>query len=370
MILVVLFGLVTALAACTPAAAPTPTPTKAPAAAPTKAAEATKPPAPVPTTAPATPTPKPVTIKIGNIQSISEAGIYIAMERGYFKEQGITIELNAFRNTAEAMAPLATEKLDILIASLSQALLAAVDRGVEMRIAAGQGVSQPNWEFGWVVLRKDLADSGKVKTPADLKGEKIAVSSLGGLGDQIAQTLLEQAGLKPTDAEIVALPFAEQTPAYNNKVLAAGYSVEPYIATGFQQGFTTKWIPTSRIFGGKLQAGIVVFGPALLKDQDAGRRWMIAYLKGVRDYLKTFTTKEGRTEVVNYLVKYSSVKDPKLYDVMEMPYIDPNGLLDKKSTDLQYKFYVDKGLYTGKKTFDDITDMSYVEYAVQKLGKQ
>ncbi|MDP2727759.1 MAG: hypothetical protein Q8P59_09470 [Dehalococcoidia bacterium] len=97
---------------------------------------------------------------------------------------------------------------------------------------------------------------------------------------------------------------------------------------------------------------------------------MIANLKGVRDYLKAFTTRDGRDEVVNILVKYSTIKDPRLYDIMEMPYLDPNGTPDKKSTDAQYKWLVEKGLYAGKKTFGDIMDLSYAEYASQKLSKQ
>lgn len=97
---------------------------------------------------------------------------------------------------------------------------------------------------------------------------------------------------------------------------------------------------------------------------------MVAYLKGTRDYLKAFTTKEGREDVVRILARYTTMNDSNLYDLVEMPYIEPNGQLDKKSADAQYKWFVDKGLYTGKKTLSDISGLSFVEYAAQKLGKQ
>jgi len=109
---------------------------------------------------------------------------------------------------------------------------------------------------------------------------------------------------------------------------------------------------------------------ACLKDQELARRWMTGYLKGVRDYLKAFEAKQGRDDVVNILVKYSTVKDPKLYDVMELPYLDPNGQMDRSSVDAQYKWFVEKGLYTGKKTLGDVIDLSHVDYAVQRLGRQ
>lgn len=369
--LTVLLGLMLASMACAPQAAPAPTPTQAPAAASTKAAEPTKPPATTPTVPVApTPTPRPATLKFGSIQSLADAGVYVAMDKGYFKELGISVELNSFQTTAEMIGPLGTGQLDGLIMAPSVPLLAAADRGVEMKIVGGSAQYRPKMETSWLVLRKDLADSGQVKTVADLKGMKVGIPSLGSMGDMMWQTAIKEAGLKPGDADIVVMPFPSQAAALGNKAIAAGYSVEPFTTRGVQEGILVKWIPVNQFFGGKGQAGMIVFGSVLSNDQDLARRWMIAYLKGARDYMRAFTTKEGRDEAVSSLVKYSTVKDPKLYDAMEMSYVDPNGELDGKSMDVQYKWFVDKGLYTGKKSFNDLVDLSHLEYALQKLGKQ
>ncbi len=364
--------LVLAISACAPAAVPTPAPTTPPAA-PPKAAETAKPSSPAPgspTPAAATPTPKPVTLKLGGVQSVSEAGTYIAVEKGYFKDQGITMEVNSFRTVAELIAPLGTGQLDVIVMTLSVPLLAAADRGVDFKIVATGSQNKQNWDNSWLILRKDLYDSGRVKTGADLKGMKVAIPSQGSLGDQVVQMLIEQGGLKPADVETVVLPFAEQAAAFGNKAISAGWAVEPFIIRGIQEGFSVKWMPTSQFFDGESQGSLVVFGSSMLKDQDLARRWMTAYLRGVRDYVKAFTTKEGRDQAVNALVKNTSIKEPKLYDEMGMPYVDPNGQLNRKSLDAQYKWFVDKGLYTGKKTLGDLIDLSYADYAVQKLGKQ
>ncbi len=60
----------------------------------------------------------------------------------------------------------------------------------------------------------------------------------------------------------------------------------------------------------------------------------------------------------------------RLLAIMEMPYVDPNGMPDMKSVQAQYEWWVAKGFYKGQKTFNDMTDLSFVEYATQKLGKQ
>jgi len=313
---------------------------------------------------------KPASLKFGSSPSASDIGVLLADEKGYFKEQGITMEMVDFRTVAEMIAPLGTGQLDAIGMPLSTAILAAADRGVELKMVADKGQSIPKWEYNWIVLRKDLADSGRVKSPADLKGMKIAVPSPGSQGELAVQTLLEQAGLKATDAEIVVLPFAEQAAAFANKAIAAAHSIEPYVSTGVQDGVTIRWIPNSQVYAGAAQIGNVIFGPTMLKDQDLGRRWMVAYLKGVRDYLKAVTAKDGWDQVVSVLVKSTPVKDRKLYDLMQMPYLNPNGQVDKRSVDEQYNWYVAKGLYTGKKTFGDLQNLSFAEYAAQRLGKQ
>jgi len=372
-VLVVVLTLTAALAACTPAAAPTPTPTKAPAAAatvpaaaPTKAAEPTKPPPP-----PATATPKPVTLKFGTTGAINYAGIYLGMEKGFFKEQGIDIELVEFRTSSDSIPALATGQLDLISTPLGASILAAVDRGIELKLVADAGQGQQGWQTFWTVLRKDLADSGRVKTPADLKGMKLAIPSLASSGEMMAQQMMAEGRLKKEDVELVVLPHADQVVALANKAIDAGVTVEPYIATGVQQGVSVKWIPKFKYYpSGKYQGSFFAFGPQLIKNKDVAQRWMLGYLKGVRAYLDAFSKKTGRDEVISILAKYTPIKDPKLYDLMELPYLDPNGLPDKPSMDIELQWYLDQGLYKGKTTFDAITDLSYAEYASQKLGRQ
>ncbi|MCL5960075.1 MAG: hypothetical protein M1358_12325, partial [Chloroflexi bacterium] len=254
---------------------------------------------------------------------------------------------------------------------MSAAILAAADRGVDIKLVADKGTSLPDFEYSWLLLRKDLADSGQVKTAADLKGMKAAIPSTASLGEQTVELMAEEGKLASKDFEMSVVPFADQPAAFANKAIAASFAVEPLVARAVGSGFAVKWIPSSHFFSGRASNSCIFYGAALVKNKDLGQRFMVAYLKGVRDYAKAFSqTKEGRSDIVNMLVKYTTVKDPKLYDVMEMPYIDPNGLPDRPSMDAQYKWFVDKRYYQGKKTFDEVWDQSYADFAAQKLGKQ
>lgn len=376
--LVLVGGLVAALVACTPGAAPTPTPTKAPAAAPTqapaaaptKSAEPTKPPAPSPTTAPAaTATPRPATIKLATSGSTADIAFYLAMEKGYFKEVGITIEIIPFASPPQAMPALGTGELDFVSTTLGLPFLQAVDRGVNVRLAADSGKTRPGWEWIWIALRKDLADSGQVKTAADLKGRKINLISPGSVTEQVVEKALKQGGLTLKDVETVTISSADIPAAFGNKGIDASYVNEPTLTRVVQAGLAVKWIPMSSLYGGSVQVGNFIMGTNLIKDQDLGRRWATAYIRGSRLYVDSMATKEGKQLIVDTLVKYTALKDPKAYDGLEFPYLDPNGSVDKKTLEELYKWYVDKGLYTGKTTLDQVVDQSYVNWAAEKLGK-
>ncbi len=376
--LIMVVTLVLAVLACAPAAVPTATPTKAPAAAPTKAPEAAKPAATASTapaakpTAPATaPTVAPTTVRFAFVETLSNAPVFIATDKGYFKEQGINIELVNVRSTSDAFPTMGTGQLDFTVTSLGPAIMNAIERGVNMKIVAEAGRTQPDWEWIWIALRKDLADSGQVKSVADLKGMKVGIVTKGSLSDMAVRVMLEQGGLKSDqDVEIVVTAITDQMAAFGNKSLAAAYMLEPTLSQAVRAGLVTKWKPLSSFFGGSFGLSVVLFGKNLIENKDLGQRFMTAYLKGARDYVKAFSRKETRAEAVSIITKYSTVKDVPLYDLMEPAYLDPNGELDMKGMGLQYDFYVQQGMYTGKLTLKDAIDLSYANSAAQRLGRQ
>src|SRR5947209_14834583 len=48
----------------------------------------------------------PVTVRVGMLSQTSDAGLFIASDKGYFREQGIEIESLPFQNAQEMVSPL------------------------------------------------------------------------------------------------------------------------------------------------------------------------------------------------------------------------------------------------------------------------
>jgi NitT/TauT family transport system substrate-binding protein len=119
------------------------------------------------------------------------------------------------------------------------------------------------------------------------------------------------------------------------------------------------------------QVGVVYFSdPFATERADVARRFTVAYLKAVREYNDAFRKGDAarRAEVVQALVKHTTVKDPALYERMTMPGLNPNGEVNVESLREDYEFWLANGYQEERVTVTDLVDHSFVRYAVQQLG--
>jgi ABC-type nitrate/sulfonate/bicarbonate transport system substrate-binding protein len=56
--------------------------------------------------APNTPTPNPKTVTIGVVGSTSDGAIFLALDRGYFRAEGIDLQIERFQTLVDMVAPL------------------------------------------------------------------------------------------------------------------------------------------------------------------------------------------------------------------------------------------------------------------------
>src|SRR3569623_1887358 len=52
-------------------------------------------------------------VKVGVLDSLSEAPTFVALDKGYFREEGLDVRFERFPNTADMVAPLSTGQLDV-----------------------------------------------------------------------------------------------------------------------------------------------------------------------------------------------------------------------------------------------------------------
>src|SRR6266550_5317818 len=149
------------------------------------------------------------TVKLGDLPAISNAGIYIAIEKGFFQEHGVAVDIERFASAGKMTAPLATGQIDVSVGSPSAGLFNSIAAGMDFKIVADKGQARPGYNFTPLVVRKDLVDSGRVKSIKDLKGLKIASGAKGINFDYMLAKMLEHGGIGFDAVEVVYLGYPE-----------------------------------------------------------------------------------------------------------------------------------------------------------------
>jgi NitT/TauT family transport system substrate-binding protein len=122
----------------------------------------------------------------------------IASSRGYFKQQGLDVEIGVYSGGAKALQALLGGSADIVAGAYSNTITMAA-KGQKIVSFDTQAVC-PGFVFGVTKASHD-----KIKTYADLKGKRIGVSSPGSSFHMGVNYLLSRAGLKPEDVSIIGV---------------------------------------------------------------------------------------------------------------------------------------------------------------------
>src|SRR6478752_4819706 len=96
------------------------------------------------------------TVKLGMIGSVGDAPIYYALDKGYFAEADIKLELEPMGSLAKQIAPLSTGELDAGCGAISAGLYNAVNRAIPMKVVADKGRNAPGYGYNSIIVRKDL----------------------------------------------------------------------------------------------------------------------------------------------------------------------------------------------------------------------
>src|SRR5579875_1177389 len=349
------------LAACAPAA-----PAAAPAARPASPAPAQE--ARGPAAAAAT-TAAPVTVRFGDIPSTSLAAVYIARERGYFREEGIEVHLEPF-DTAESMIPaLATDQLDVTGGGVNAGMFSAIARGLPIKIVAGISGNVPGMSSSALVVRKELIDSGRVRDYADLRGLRISlVSKTSGLGAEFYR-VLDLGGLTEQDVDFKQLSFPDATIALTNGAIDAGILTEPFVARLVQSGAGVRWKGADEIYPDH-QIPVLLYGPGFRERYpEAAVGFIKAYIRGARDY-NAIMKSNDRTPVYQILTEYTPIKDLAIYPVMHPSGIHPDAALNVQSLEADQDLWARLGYIPQKADLQTAVDLQYWQEALRRLDGQ
>lgn len=220
---------------------------------------------------------QPVTIKMGMLPITEGLPFYLADQKGYFKDQQVTVEFVPFKSANERDAAIMSGAIDGMVSDLIAAAT-LVGSGTKVHIVSmSLGVTKQEAPMGILSSPK----SGIAKA-ADLKGKEIAIST-GTIMQYVAEKLLAENGLKPDDVKFVSIP---QIPVRVDSLLsdkvAAALLPDPMFYLAATKG-AHEVLNNAKAKQNYYQSVIIMTDKAIAEKGDGIKRMFTAYNRAVND---------------------------------------------------------------------------------------
>jgi len=342
------------------AGAPAAAPPAAPAAAPTAAPLAASAPAPLN---------PPALVKFGSPGVSTDIAVFIGMDRGYFREEGIDTDFVPFSTGPEAIPALVTGDIQVSGGSANAAFYNAAARGIDLKLVADKGGCWTGTCYYALVVRKDLIDSGQIRDFPDLRGRRIALNSRGVNLMVNLVAALEKGGLTEQDVDVVEMGPTDALAGLSNGALDASVLLEPQVAQGVMQGTIVRWKGADELLPYYQQGGALMYGGRFINEQpEVARRWMVGYVRALRDYYDAVVNNRDRASILDLLTKYTSLKDRNVLEHVVLHSANPDGYLNVEGLQADLQVFLQLGVVRQPVDLASVIDHQFVDYAISRLG--
>lgn len=298
---------------------------------------------------------QPIRIRAAYLKSLSFSPLFLAKEKGYLAAEGIELELQVVQSASEVVAFMARGQMDAAFGNIGVPLFNAAARDMEVRIVAGVSY-YPQDPAALspcpIIIRKELADSGKVKSLADLKGRKIAFNVRGGVIEYLAVEALKRDGLSLRDVEIVEMPFPDMAVALANGAVDAALIPEPGVTAVREKGIgvVLDVNPAPGTLATVLSFGANLLSPTGMKNGEA-------FLRGLRRASADLQRPEDVLSAEHVALWAKSTEIPAALIAKTAPYVfDKNLAIDLADLARQQDYAVTTGQITTAPPIDKLID--------------
>ncbi|WP_408008192.1 ABC transporter substrate-binding protein [Pseudalkalibacillus sp. A8] len=311
-----------------------------------------------------------VSLEIGMLKLTSSAPLFIGIEKGFFKEEGIDAKAKWFEAAQPIAVATASGSVDVGATGITASLYNMVAGGQKLLIVADKGREQEGYSSSALLV----PNTSPIKSIKELKGKKIGITQTGSTYHYMAGRMLENHGVTLQDVELVPLNSIKGLmEALKSKQVDAVLLNEPNITTVVNEGYGKVVAQVGDEID--YQTSGVFFSQTFADNKDAAVRFLKAYAKATRYYYDAVLMKEdgkivpgeNYEEVINIIAKYTD-QDPEVVK-QGLPYIDRDGKLLEEDIKTQVDWYVKENLIDKAIDTEEIVNTKLLEEALQQLGK-
>lgn len=313
---------------------------------------------------------KPLVIGISPVAS--SAGVFIAHEQKYFKKYGLNnVELTYFKKSGAPMTSLlANNQLHVGGGNLSTGLWNAINTGVKISLVADKGHIGKKSSYIGLLVRSDHIKSGRYKTPKDLKGFTMGLTSLGGVSQQIlVEKILKKHQLKLSDVKFVKMSYSNMNISLESKSIDATIQLEPYLTKAILDGSAKKVLDGYDAYP-EQQSAAIFFSPIMKNEwRDKGVRFLAAYIEGIRDYRDAFIHNKNKDKIISMLQKHVKISNRDIWNNMIPIGLDQNGSINGDNLQKDLEWYKSQNFLDNIPALSSVIDEGVLKEAQEMVLK-
>ncbi|MGE5147759.1 MAG: ABC transporter substrate-binding protein [Candidatus Eiseniibacteriota bacterium] len=289
--------------------------------------------------------------------------LFLAVDKGYFKEQNIDVDVVTYGGSALSQIPmLARGDQDIAGMVTGPGFFNQKAEGFGVKLIASLAQAKKGWhDTMWMMVRKDVWDTGKIKTYADMKGHVIEGGPKGSPVYLTSTQAMVQGGLTTKDVTFTERlrAVSDALPIFRNKAADIITMVEPICSRMVEEGIAVRWKPSYEVMPW-FQESYLAANPKFLTEKRAvTKRFLLAYFKG----LKEVTDGHGKwsPDMIASVVKWSKMPKNVIEGIPGPQNVSQMGLIDTNSIARQQEIWMKAGLVKEKTPIKELVDTSIVD---------
>ncbi|MEH6495582.1 MAG: ABC transporter substrate-binding protein [Pseudomonas marincola] len=221
-------------------------------------------------------------ITVGALRFTSHSPTFIAYEKGYFKAEGLDVELKFFQAAQPIAVAIASGDIDFGVTALSGGFYSLADKGA-LKVIGGL-MAEKKGAPGNMILASNKAYDAGLKTPADLKGKSWAMTQQGSSFHYMAGIIAQNNGFAVTDMKLKPLQKVGSMIGALKSGQVDAMAIVPHIASALARGGAAKIIGKIQDMSDYQVTTIFTSTKNTTDNRDVVARFMKAYAKGIADY--------------------------------------------------------------------------------------
>ncbi|MBW7971921.1 ABC transporter substrate-binding protein [Bradyrhizobium sp. BR 10289] len=285
--------------------------------------------------------------KVGVLRLSSSAPVFIAQDKGYFREAGLDVELKFF-DAAQPIAVATTSgDVDFGVTAFTAGLYNLAGKGV-LKVIGGMSREKAGYPLIGYFASNNAYAAG-LKTPKDLAGKRVAMTQVGSSFHYSLGLLADKYGFKLADVKIVPLQsLSNAAAALKGETVDAALLPISTARRLMDEGGAKflGWVGDETPW----QLGAVFASPKTMTNKALVTKFLGVLAKADREYHDVIlaSMKDGVAPIneqtkplLEIIAKYTNL--PVEQVVGNCAYIDPDGKLDVKNVDNQIKWLQEQG---------------------------